>query len=239
MEVGEMGHVTRRRFLQYGAGAGAALAVPWVVGPGAAFARSGPQLEKFVQPLPVPGNGLVALTGATQYSFTQVPIQRKLHPQLPPTPLWAYDPGFGLLDGQAGSFGIVVVAQKDTPIDVSYTNGLPLSYPGWIPIDPRLTPTPDQVRVMTHLHGGFVAADSDGNPAASGNGFGFGQTQSVHYPNQQAATLLWFHDHGLGTTRLNVFAGLAGAYLIRDTLDPSFAHGLEWSCVLDARLVRC
>jgi spore coat protein A len=33
------------------------------------------------------------------------------------------------------------------------------------------------------------------------------------------ASLLWFHDHGLGATRLNVFAGLAAAYIIRDEYD--------------------
>jgi spore coat protein A len=30
------------------------------------------------------------------------------------------------------------------------------------------------------------------------------------------ASLLWFHDHALGATRLNVFAGLAAAYILRD-----------------------
>jgi FtsP/CotA-like multicopper oxidase with cupredoxin domain len=30
------------------------------------------------------------------------------------------------------------------------------------------------------------------------------------------ASLLWFHDHAFGATRLNVFAGLAGAYIVRD-----------------------
>ena len=33
------------------------------------------------------------------------------------------------------------------------------------------------------------------------------------------ASLRWFHDHGMGTTRLNVFAGLAAGYLIRDAFD--------------------
>ena len=37
-----------------------------------------------------------------------------------------------------------------------------------------------------------------------------------HYPNDQRATTLWYHDHALGITRLNVYAGLAGFYLIRD-----------------------
>ena len=63
---------------------------------------------------------------------------------------------------------------------------------------------------MAHLHGGFVAADSDGNPAVTPDGFGPGETQHVHYTNQlpqMPASLRWFHDHGFGTTRLDVFAG--------------------------------
>ena len=36
------------------------------------------------------------------------------------------------------------------------------------------------------------------------------------YPNRQEAAPTWFHDHALGVTRLNVYAGLAGAYLISD-----------------------
>ena len=89
-------------------------------------------------------------------------------------------------------------------------------------MDTRLTPLGDAVRVMTHLHGGFVAADSDGSPAVTPNGFGPGDTQHVFYTNQvpqMPASLLWFHDHGLGATRLNVFAGLAAAYILRDEFD--------------------
>ena len=218
-----MAHVTRRRFLRYGVGAGAALAVPWLVRSDAAVAATGARLEKFLEPVPLPGAGLVVATpsGAERYSFTQVPIGRRLHPQLPSTPLWAYDDGSGIA-GQAGSFGMLVFAKSGTPLTVSYTNALPDTYPAWIPLDPRLTGGSEQVRLLTHLHGGFVAADSDGNPAATPGGFGPGETQTVYYPNQppqNPATLLWFHDHGMGTTRLNVFAGLAGGYLIRDEFD--------------------
>ena len=35
------------------------------------------------------------------------------------------------------------------------------------------------------------------------------------YPNQQRAATLWYHDHTLGMTRLNVYAGPAGFYLVR------------------------
>jgi spore coat protein A len=183
----------------------------------------GGKLTKYLEPLPLPGNGLVVATptGPGQYSFTQTQISRRLHPQLPETPLWSYDDGSGLA-GQVGSFGMVVVAQAGTPVQATFTNAVPDTYPAWIPVDTRFTAFGNQVRLLTHLHGGFVAADSDGNPAATPNGFGAGETQTVLYPNQApqtAASLLWFHDHGLGATRLNVFAGLAAAYLIRDEQD--------------------
>jgi spore coat protein A len=188
-----------------------------------ARAAAGGKLTKYVQPLPLPGAGIVVATpsGLNQYSFTQRQISRQLHPQLPPTPLWAYDDGSGLA-GQSGSFGMAVVAQSGTPLLVDFTHDLPATYPDWIPVDTRLTPLGNQVRLMTHLHGGFVAAASDGNPAVTPDGFGPGQTQTVLYTNQapqMPASLLWFHDHGLGATRLNVFAGLAAAYILRDEFD--------------------
>lgn len=33
-----------------------------------------------------------------------------------------------------------------------------------------------------------------------------------NYDNSQPAGTLWHHDHALGLTRLNVYAGLAGCY---------------------------
>ena len=230
-----MTDTTRRRFLQYGMAGGAALVLPAAAGrslasagtsraaarPGSAAAAS--QLRKFVEPLPVPGAGIVVATpsGRDRYSFTQREIRRQLHPDLPPTPLFAYDDGSGLA-GQAGSFGMALVAQSGTPVHVSYTHRLPETYPDWIPVDTRLTPLGRQLRAMTHLHGGFVAADSDGNPTVTPDGYGAGQTQHALYTNQlpqMPASLRWFHDHAMGATRLNVFAGLAAAYLIRDSYD--------------------
>ena len=213
-----MKRITRRRFLQYGLGATGALVLPWSAG-----AAPGGKLTKYVQPLPLPGAGIVVATpsGSNEYSFTQTQTSRQLHPELPPTPIWAYDDGSGLA-GQAGSFGMALVAQSGTPLIVSYTHALPGRYPTWIPVDTRLTPLGNQVRVMTHLHGGFVAGASDGNPAVTPNGFGPGEKQTVVYTNQlpqMPASLLWFHDHGLGATRLNVFAGLAAAYILRDAYD--------------------
>ena len=110
---------------------------------------------------------------------------------------------------------MAVVAQSGTPLDVSYTNNLPATYPDWIPVDTRLTPLGNQVRAMTHLHGGFVAADSDGNPAITPDGFGPGDTQTVHYTNQlpqMPASLLWFVNltsRPAGDTRMAELFGLS------------------------------
>ena len=108
--------------MQLGAAAGAGLAVPWVLRSPAARAANSLRIDdisvvhagtlrRYVEPLPVPGDGIMvaAPTAPNHYAFTQREISRQLHPALPATPLWAYDDGSGL-GGQAGSFGIAVVA---------------------------------------------------------------------------------------------------------------------------------
>lgn len=83
------------------------------------------------------------------------------------------------------------------------------------------------IPAVVHLHGGEVPAEIDGNPEAwftsdgahHGHGYynkdGVLSNEAVYtYPNTQEAAPLWFHDHALGVTRLNVYAGLAGAYLL-------------------------
>jgi len=42
---------------------------------------------------------------------------------------------------------------------------------------------------------------------------------TFNYPNAQPPTTLWYHDHALGITRINVMSGLAGFYLLRDPAD--------------------
>jgi FtsP/CotA-like multicopper oxidase with cupredoxin domain len=92
-------------------------------------------------------------------------------------------------------------------------------------VDNYVGPTP----AVVHMHGAEVASESDGHPDAwftpsddSGSpqhkGPGFVSLEST-YPNDQQATALWFHDHTLGRVRLNVYAGLAGMYLLRDARD--------------------
>ena len=81
-----------------------------------------------------------------------------------------------------------------------------------------------EVPMVVHLHGGQVPSKSDGSPegwftpgyAKTGPTWGKnGVDQYYSYPNMQEAATLWFHDHVMGATRLNVYAGLAGMYILR------------------------
>lgn len=86
------------------------------------------------------------------------------------------------------------------------------------------------IPAVVHLHGGEVPPELDGGPDAWFTSTGSivgpsyyskdGSTPKNYaiyrYPNSQEAAPLWFHDHTLGVTRLNVYAGLAGGYLITD-----------------------
>ncbi len=95
-----------------------------------------------------------------------------------------------------------------------------------------------------HLHGGYVPPVLDGGPDSwftsdglhIGHGFyskGWHQGDPpqayciYRYPNDQEQALVWFHDHTLGATRLNVYCGLAGGFLLTDPADtillPSFS----------------
>jgi spore coat protein A, manganese oxidase len=52
--------------------------------------------------------------------------------------------------------------------------------------------------------------------AATKYGLSWGPGYATHhYPNSQRAGTIWYHDHTLGMTRLNVYAGPAGFYLVR------------------------
>jgi FtsP/CotA-like multicopper oxidase with cupredoxin domain len=108
--------------------------------------------------------------------------------------------------------------------------------------DPRAYRGP--VPLVTHVHGAHASDDSDGYPEAwylpaavdipqgyaiTGTWYDFFRAKFVAqwggawdpgsatfmYENDQRATTLWYHDHALGMTRANVYAGPAGFYLIR------------------------
>lgn len=109
----------------------------------------------------------------------------------------------------------------DPTIHWSNPNEFPPPEPPFLPFPPGYSEAQMPVPLVTHLHGGEVRSDSDGGPDSwftadeeiIGPGF---FTSRYKYPNEQEPTTLWYHDHALGITRLNVYAGLAGFYLLRD-----------------------
>lgn len=84
------------------------------------------------------------------------------------------------------------------------------------------------VPIVVHLHGGKAPSAFDGHPDAwcsPQNKYGPSfETQNYTYPNSQRPTMLWYHDHVVGITRLNVVAGLTGLYMIRSQEDKNLTE---------------
>lgn len=172
-------------------------------------------LDKFVDALPIPSvlKAKGKHNGIPYYEVAMKQVQQKLHRDLPPTTVWGYN---GLYPGP--TFEV----RRNRPILVRWENHLP--YEHLLPVDRTLHGTDhDQpsVRTVVHLHGGRVRPENDGFPEAwFTKDFKNVGTKFLHevyyYPNCQRPATLWYHDHAIGITRLNVYAGLAGFYLIRD-----------------------
>jgi len=102
--------------------------------------------------------------------------------------------------------------------------------PGWDGIQTTLN-AQAPVALVPHLHGAEVASQYDGGPEHWWTSTGihgpnyntYTATDSnaaiYYYNNAQEPNTLWYHDHALGMTRINVMSGLAGFYLLRDPLN--------------------
>ena len=225
--------LTRRRLLRLGSGLVAAIAPHSWPDPRRAWAHEGggrqarsPVVRKFVDPLPRLQQAGPAgeLEASPLYDIAAKPVRRRLHRDLPPTPLWAYDRQFP---------GPTLEVRRGERIFVRWRSEIAGS--GFLipqAFDAHLHGTDHgepATKTVVHVHGAVVPPESDGHPDAWFTA-GFGQrgaawTQEIYaYPNDQDACTLWYHDHAIGQTRLNVYAGLAGAYIIRD--DAEGALGL-------------
>lgn len=165
-------------------------------------------LTKYVDPLPIPGvvQSVGMLGGYPYYEVTMTQFTQQLHSELPPTTVWGYH----------GTYpGPTFEARRGKPIYVRWINNLPMEHLFTVDTGIHGAEYPENpyVRTVVHLHGGNVPHEADGYPT---EWFTPGQNDLNLYPNRQRATTLWYHDHALGITRLNVAAGLAGFYLIRE-----------------------
>jgi len=186
---------------------------------------------RFVNPLPVPSiidgrNGGTFTIDINQFD-QWLGLINPISQQRLVTKVWGYN----------GSYpGPSILARKNVPLNVFWhnklVNGNDQPLPHLLPIDRSIdwafANDPNWqsygVPIVTHVHGGHTESASDGLPdnwytpnfARKGPGFTKGDIDPYRYDNDQESATIWYHDHALGVTRLNVYAGLAGYYLITD-----------------------
>jgi spore coat protein A, manganese oxidase len=233
----------RRTVLKAGAaGLLTSLVSPWSYGQTVATLLSSARSRQFTNLLPNPLDpaNLFApdAAGGTSYTFKIREFSAPLGLVDPSTgkalktTLWGYGTA-----SQAPSYpGRTLNLRRGVPITVRYQNELMNSagpLPHRLPVDSTIdwanpgnlggrAPVP----LVAHRHGGEQVSNSDGLPEAwatpDTNQDGMpdyrGRLFSATYTfdNSQEAGHLWYHDHALGVTRLNVYMGLAGNYFIRD-----------------------
>lgn len=167
------------------------------------------KISQFVDPLPIPvfatPTSLDPMTGAPTYNIVMSQFKQKMAHNLPATRVWGY----------GGSVpGPVIAVTKGIPATITWDNELPTT--SLLPVDHSIpgagTDVPD-VRAVVHVHGAHVPPAIDGLPD---QWFTPGNSVTNTYPNDQRAANLIYHDHALGVTRLNVYAGLIGGFVIVD-----------------------
>jgi FtsP/CotA-like multicopper oxidase with cupredoxin domain len=203
-------------------------------------------IKPFQDFLPIPDVVKPISNASKQHLTIKAKVKHiKLHQDLPQTKVWCYrrEKGDIIKKGSGSTFlGPTIQVTRGDHVHVRWQNNIdasetlpyevvkvpyvedttpvPQNSPG---IDNNaLTEAQDSLRgkvhdlkatLVTHLHGGRTQADSDGWPDNTATS---GQSAEYSYHNDQNATMLWYHDHANHVTRLNVFAGLAGVWLIRD-----------------------
>ena len=213
--------INRRQWLQGALSSGVGLVAPRLLFGAPTPANSGMQmpsptqkpvaLARYVDPLPVPP----VIRASERSGILEIPMQEfrhKAHRDLPPTRMWGYS---GMWPGPT------IEVSRGQALAVRWVNALPNKH--FLPIDHTIHGAEESLpgaRAVVHVHGAQVLPESDGYPEAWSTSDGkTGPTWSgnpSHYPNEQSAAMLWYHDHCLGISRLNVYAGLAGLYVIRD-----------------------
>ncbi len=171
------------------------------------------------------------------YDLVATKFSQTMHPDLPgKTQFFGYTDMFTLDQKYLAG---VIVAKRGTPTILTVRNLVPPKH--ILPVDPTIMAGPNGQmvgdlplnRIATHLHGGLTPWFSDGTPfqwftpsGMRGPSFmnvpGFPalpNTGTYYYTNDQSARLVWYHDHAIGITRLNAYAGLASAYIITDDFE--------------------
>ena len=176
------------------------------------MAVDSPQITKFTESLPTP------FAGSPPSTLTIAKSSYSFHSNLGAGPTFGYG-GFPIL-------GPTIEVTRGTPVSINVVNNIVGDHPLLGAVDTQLHGVLESdltsPRMALHLHGSNTEPQSDGYPTDT---FTPGQTYTYNFNNNQEAATLWYHDHTLGMTGLNVLAGLAGLYLLRDVDDPVGGNG--------------
>jgi len=178
---------------------------PWVWP--LAFARHAVPLPAWerLDPLPIPEahQRYDEFAPVKFYDMRVSECLTKPHPQLAASPATAY---------QGSVPGVTFMGRYGEPVLCRIRNQMPASVQGFGSSD-----------IITHVHNGHHASESDGWP---GDWFGPGQFKDHHWPHiyaggdwREAKGTLWYHDHRMDYTAQNTYRGLAGFFLLFDHLD--------------------
>jgi FtsP/CotA-like multicopper oxidase with cupredoxin domain len=210
----------------------------------------------------------ITYPGSDYYEIAAVQFTEQMHSDLPATTLRGYvqlnngtDAATSLntvAPAPVHYLGPIIIASRDRPVRIKFTNLLPTTASGgdlFLPNDTTVMGSgtgpnggvenyPDN-RGTIHLHGGVTPWVSDGTPhqwvaplletTSYPEGVSTqdvpdmplqpGGSMTFYYTNQQSARLMFYHDHVLGETRLNVYDGLAAGYILTDPVEQAMING--------------
>lgn len=204
---------SRRDFIKTLGITGAGLLVPWkkLLPDTPAEFYDTSKLTKFKDPLlaaiPVAQPDF-KLGNMEHYTIKMAEGTHQFHSEMPVTKTWGY--------GGLGYFGPTIEARMNQIVKVKWVNNLPAEHlleQDMMLLEMMNLADKPLVRSVVHVHGAKVPETSDGGPE---DWYASGGWRECVYPNMQDARMMWYHDHALGQTRLNAYAGLAGLFIIRD-----------------------
>ena len=166
-------------------------------------------LTPYVDPLPIPQRARpISATHPHKLRIPMREVHAKIHRDVPATRMWSYGDD---------ALAPLIEARSGQALEIEWVNHLPTQH--FLPIDYSLHgcghDVPD-VRACVHLHGGRTPSADDGQPD---DWYVPGKSRIHKYPLQQDATALWYHDHAMGLNRLNIYAGLYGMAIVRDSTE--------------------
>ena len=212
--------------------------------------------------IPVPAKPYHSTKDADYYRIEMRRFSKKLHSDMPKTCLFGYDglypgPTFDIPsnrkiyvdwvnnlgetpkdanDACMDSTGALIHPVKQVAVAPTASVLFPQDWPGSQPPDGLILSHPSPPLTVVHLHGGTSPPGSDGWPDDC---YGPGISQTFTYPGESRGALLWYHDHAVMITRLNVLAGLAGLFIVRGPeerfLEPLTRAGRELPLLIQDR----